>query len=226
MVTRGKCLIESMVSTMKFFELIHQFHPFLDKVFGYSLNALFPGLIFGTEIGLAHRQKDLGLFLLDNKIGQHEFAQMGQSISGTSPTIDWSFTILSSLSGCVLTLPAAKVFMQPIYEAIICGGHGYDSLKESCSSDFVFVPVISDEQCSFSVYYPSEIGQFRISILYPCVLAFCHKNSFDKCDNDYTGLAIKCTAAETNPDGTIKGEVIVRASWKHEEASRNEMLAA
>jgi len=40
------------------------------------------------------------------------------------------------------------------------------------------------------------------------------------------GLMIKCTAAETNPDGTVKGEVIVRASWKHEEVDRNDLLAA
>lgn len=42
----------------------------------------------------------------------------------------------------------------------------------------------------------------------------------------YNKRDIKCTAAETNPDGIVTDEVIVRASWKHEEVSRNDLLAA
>jgi hypothetical protein len=36
---------------------------------------------------------------------------------------------------------------------------------------------------------------------------------------------IKCTAAETNPDGTLKGEVIVRATSKDLELGRNDLIA-
>jgi hypothetical protein len=50
----------------------------------------------------------------------------------------------------------------------------------------------------------------------PCVEVWCN----------YTRLGVKCTAAETNPDGIRKDEVIVRASWKHEEVDRNDLLAA
>lgn len=42
----------------------------------------------------------------------------------------------------------------------------------------------------------------------------------------YNRKEIKCIAAETNPDGTRESEVIVRASWKHEEVDRNDLLAA
>lgn len=42
----------------------------------------------------------------------------------------------------------------------------------------------------------------------------------------YNKKEIKCTAAETKPDGTQLSEVIVRASWKHEEVDRNDLLAA
>lgn len=37
---------------------------------------------------------------------------------------------------------------------------------------------------------------------------------------------IKCTAAETNPNGTNNSEVIVRAASKDAEVDRNDLLAA
>ena len=41
----------------------------------------------------------------------------------------------------------------------------------------------------------------------------------------YNRMEIKCIAAETNPDGIRKNEVIVRAASKDAEVGRNDLLA-
>lgn len=228
MVTRGKCLIfiKSMISTVKLFKLIHQFQSSCNEFFGNALNPFFARLVFRTKVCFSHLQKNFCLLFFNNKIWEKKFAKMGQAISSAFPTMDRTFTIFRSLFWGIFTFPPSKIIVKPISKTFISRGYGHNCLKEARSSDFIFIPIISNEKGPFSINNACQICDLSYCIIYSCIFTFCHFIFHIKCDIYSTRLRIKCTAAETNPDGIRKNEVIVRASWKHEEASRNDLLAA
>jgi len=98
----------------------------------------------------------------------------------------------------------------------------------------MFVPilsipaVISDVEGSLSIHDSSHVCGLSNRVFFSDVIGSSrHINSMiNVYAIIYNRKGIKCIAAETNPDGIRKNEVIVRASWKHEEVSRNDLLAA
>lgn len=194
--TRGKCLIvfKSVVPTVKFFKLIHQTQSLVNKIFGYALNSLFSRLILGTEVCFSHFKKYFNLLFFDNNIRKYEFAKMSQSLTSAFPAIDWTFAIYGALFGRIFAFPTTKDFKEPIRKAFIGCSDSHNGLKEPRSSDFVFVPIISDEERSFSINNASKVCQMSICMNRSCIFAFRHLNSFVRCVSNSTGSTIKCTA--------------------------------
>lgn len=211
---------------MKLFKLIHKTEPSLNKILGNALNSLFSWLILGTEICLSHSQKNLSLIPFNNEISKDEFTQMGQPITSTFPTVDRAFTIDGTLFGRILALPSPKISKEPVNKTFISSGNCHKSLEKAGSSDFIFIPVIPDEEGPFPIDNSGQISQLSNSVVYPCILTFRHAHSCNEYACYYAGLKIKCIAAETNPNGIRKDEVIVRTIGKLIEEGGNDLLAA
>jgi hypothetical protein len=216
-----------MGSCVKKSEFVHQCLAKLQGPFGKILHMLSSFDVVLIAIGLSDFDHDFSLPSLYDKIRKDKLTNMQHPVARCLPTINLLATIFGHLLGGIFSKTSSKGIKKPDHKRFISGSNSYKGLKMFVS----VLPVsaeITDVEGSFSIHNSSHVCGLSDRVFFSDVFrAPRYINSFINVYMlIYNRKEIKCTAAETNPDGTVNGEVIVRASWKHEEVSRNDLLAA
>jgi len=212
---------------MKKTKFIHQSLTKFQNPFGEILNVLSAFNVVFVAKCFSDLYHDFSLPFLYDKVRKNKLANMQHSVASCLPSINLFTAVLCHLIGSILSKTPSKCNKQPLHQRFISGTDRDKSLK-------VFVPilpipaVIPDVEGSLSIHDSSHVCGLSDRVFFSNVIrAPRHINPIiNVCTLIYNRRDIKCTAAETNPDGTVIGEVIVRASWKHEEVDRNDLLAA
>lgn len=214
----GKC---SDVKTSNF---VHKRLAILSQFVGHFFSSKSSGRIVRKFIGLPHFYKDLALSFLAKKKGQYKLAKMSKAISRSSPNI----SLLSRIEGVLFlgsfSFKTTECFYQPIDERFICIGNLHYGLVVGLPSVDISRE-ISNKQGTLSINDASQIRNYGWVIGLFNVIESGHIN-LGLYRYSITRTQNKCLAAETNPEGTRKSEVIVRSLPKVREASRNDLLAA
>jgi hypothetical protein len=170
---------------------------------------------------------DLSLSFLYYKVGKNKLANMQHSIACCLPTINLFTAIFSHLIRSVFSKTSTKCVKEPFHKGFICCSDSNKGLIMFVSI-LPVTAVISDVESSFSIHDSSHVCGLSNRVFFSDVVRSSRHliSMINVHAIIYNRKGIKCIAAETNPDGIRKNEVIVRASWKHEEVDRNDLLAA
>ena len=159
--------------------------------------------------------RKLAMFFLNHKIRKNGVQNWSELFFRNNPLMFClPVRVLFAVSEISKT---SEVLFEPINKNFISG---YDVNSDIPSWTSILFGVAPKGNATFSVNNSSKIRKLRVlpHSGSPTSLVSLRLN--------YIKERIKCTATETNPSGIRKDEVIVRTSWKHEEANRNNLLAA
>ena|ERR1700759_1740965 len=213
---------------MKKTQFIHERLPMVKEFPWEPLNLGQSLLVLLTSKGFAKFYEDFTLPLLSDQVGKYLSTDMKQIIGGSHPTINLFSGVFRSLFRGVFSCPTPEDFINPVNKAFVGIGDYQSGLK-------IFIPifkvfaVITDVEGPFSVHNSGHISSLgsRYFFLYNIRRVSRHACPvINSCVLVYNERSIKCTAAETNPDGILLDEVIVRPLWKHKESGRNDLVAA
>lgn len=154
---------------------------------------------------------DFSLLFLANEIRKNSFTNWKYLNFLSNPLVfNFPMRIFSADS---LINETAKVLMKPIYKSNIGINNKYPRIKSFWISLF-----LSDIKSPFPIHDPRKINN----------LFFVHpiKSILFSLRLTYKWTKKQVAPAETKPDGTLIGEVIVRAASKDAEVGRNDLLAA
>jgi len=168
-----------------------------------------------SYVCISELNRKFAMFFLNHEIRKNGMQNWGELFLRNDPLMFclpmWIFFAVSEVS------KTSEVLFEPINKNFISG---YDVNTNIPSWTSILLCVTPDGNATLSVDNSSKISKLRF------LPHSGSPTSLVSLGLNYIKERIKCTATETNPNGIRKNEVIVRASWKHEEVSRNDLLAA
>src|SRR5574338_180213 len=216
-----------IITTMQGTHFIHQSLTIVQQLIRVWLNSAFSferKAFSAAGVSRSHFEHNLTLSSFAYQVRIYKFAKMRKPISGCYPSPVLFPGVFWSLFFGIFVNNTSKSILQPIEKRFftICNFH---ICLVILGASLRIGTKVTDIYRSFSVNYSRKICKLHSSIFLACIVTFSHINSFLK-----GWLTIQYQRLNVQPQRLTlvapKGEVIVRAAWKHAEVRRNDLLAA